>query len=73
MKKIISILLLSVLVLSVAACKKEDNTSLLGSKIDIIYKDVNKPSFSDNTLIVKDDIMLEKWYKKKAKRYLKYI
>ena len=51
--------------------KKEDNTSLLGSKIDIIYKDVNKPLFNENTLIVKDDIMLEKWYKKKAKEIFK--
>ena len=51
--------------------KKEDNTSFLGSRIDIIYRDVNKPLFNENALIVKDDIMLEKWYKKKAKEIFK--
>ena len=44
---------------------KEKN-SLLGRKISVIYENVRKPVFDNNTLIIKDDNMLNNWYKKKA-------
>ncbi|MCI5733325.1 MAG: M48 family metallopeptidase [Tenericutes bacterium] len=44
---------------------KEDNL-LLGKSLNVLYKDVKKPLFKDNILIVKDDLMKDKWYKKKA-------
>lgn len=46
--------------------KKEERYSLLGNKINVYYKDVKKPLFKDNILYVKDDNMLDRWYKKKA-------
>lgn len=52
---------------------KEEN-KLLGKDINICYKDVEKASFNGITLIVKDDKMLDKWYKQKAKEeFLKYL
>ncbi len=45
---------------------KEEN-NFLGNYINIVYKNVKKPEFNNNVLIVKDDIMKEKWYKNKAK------
>lgn len=44
---------------------KESNY-LLGKYINIYYKDVKTPLFDGLNLIVKDDNMLNKWYKKKA-------
>ena len=46
--------------------KLDENSKILGKEITIIYKDVLKPIFSDNTLIVKDVKMKDKWYKNKA-------
>lgn len=49
---------------------KEDNL-LLGKSLNVLYEDVKKPLFKDNMLIVKDDIMKDKWYKKKAMELFK--
>lgn len=57
--------------LKIKTTKEIDNTSLLGKKISIFYEDVTKPLYKDNTLVIKDDIMLYKWYKKKAKEIFK--
>lgn len=46
--------------------KKDEENCLLGKKIEVIYKDVKKPIFDNDILIVKDNDMLNKWYKKKA-------
>ena len=45
--------------------------SLLGKPINIVYDCVNRPVFKDNTLIVKDDEMLDRWYYKQAKEIFK--
>lgn len=44
----------------------EDENRLLDKYINIFYKNVKKPVFNDLNLIVKDDNMLNNWYKKKA-------
>ncbi len=49
---------------------KEDNL-LLGKSLNVLYEDVKKPLFKDNMLIVKDDTMKDKWYKKKAMELFK--
>ena len=49
---------------------KEEN-KLLDKYINICYKDVKKPIFDDINLIVKDDKMLNIWYKEKAKELYK--
>lgn len=49
---------------------KEDNL-LLGKSLNVLYKDVKKPLFKDNILIVKDDLMKDKWYKRKAMELFK--
>lgn len=49
---------------------KEDNL-LLGKSLNVLYDDVKKPLFKDNMLIVKDDLMKDKWYKKKAMELFK--
>ena len=47
--------------------KKEDEKyKLLGQNIDVRYEKVSKPIYNLNTLIVKDDNMLYKWYRAKA-------
>ncbi len=52
---------------------KEEN-KLLGKNINICYKDVKKASFDGTTLIIKDDNMLNKWYRKIAlEEFLKYL
>ncbi len=52
---------------------KEEN-KLLGKNINIRYKDIKKPLFDGITLIIKDDVMLDKWYKKMAKKeFFKYL
>ena len=52
---------------------KEEN-SLLGKSINITYKDVNKPIFDGINLIIKDKVMLDKWYLNKAKEeFTKYL
>ena len=50
--------------------KKEAN-NLLGEKLNVIYKDVKRPLYDLDTIIVKDDIMLNNWYKKYAKEVFK--
>ena len=49
---------------------KEDSC-LLGKSINICYKDVKRALFDGNTLIVSDDKMLDKWYRKKAEELFK--
>ena len=43
--------------------KKEDKLFYLGTGYDIIYSEVDRVIISDNSIIVKDDEMLNKWYK----------
>ncbi len=45
---------------------RSEKNSLLGRKISVIYENVRKPVFDNDTLIIKDDNMLNNWYKKKA-------
>lgn len=49
----------------------DTNYSLLGHELIIKYKDVRKPLFEDNILTIKDDKMLDKWYKNTAKEIFK--
>ena len=51
--------------------KIKENNLLLGKSLNVLYKDVKKPLFKDNILIVKDDLMKDKWYKKKAMELFK--
>lgn len=53
--------------------KNNANTkySLLGHELIIKYKDVRKPLLEDNILTIKDDKMLDKWYKNTAKEIFK--
>lgn len=51
--------------------KKREENLLLGEFINVRYQLVNKPVYSNDTLIVKDDDMLDKWYKYKAKEIFK--
>lgn len=54
--------------------KLKDENKLLGKSINICYKDVKKALFDGTTLIVSDDVMLDKWFKKIAKEeFLKYL
>lgn len=52
--------------------EKDERYNLLGSKLNVLYKDVRRPAFTDNTLIVKDDKMLDNWFKREAKKVFKY-
>lgn len=52
--------------------KKEERYNLLGNKLNVLYNDVKRPMFTDNTLIVKDEKMLDSWFKKEAKKVFKY-
>jgi len=45
----------------------KEEYSLLGKSFNVVYKDINKPIFNDNVLIIKNDAMLNKWYLKQAK------
>lgn len=47
--------------------KQDENNNFLGNKINVCYENVKKPIFDGNTLTIKDDDMLDKWYKKQAK------
>lgn len=51
--------------------KEVEKNSYLGKIMTILYKPVTKPMFNDNVLIVKDDNMLNNWYKKRAKEVFK--
>ena len=46
--------------------KSMEKYSLLGKRINITYENCKKEVFDGNNLIVKDDNMLNKWYRKKA-------
>lgn len=50
---------------------KRQKYMLLGKPIEVLYDMVKKPIYSDNKLIIKDDNMLDKWYKLKAKEIFK--
>ena len=51
--------------------KKEEKYKLLGKEIKIIYSDVRKFKEENNSVIVKDDVMLNLWFKKKSKELFK--
>ena len=51
--------------------QKDEEYSLLGMKLNVIYDDVKKAKYDGKTLIIKDDIMLDKWYKGMAKEIFK--
>jgi len=51
--------------------KKNDEFSLLGKKLNIKYLDVKSPKYDGYNLIIKDEEMLNKWYKKRAKEIFK--
>ena len=51
--------------------KIEEENRLLGKNINILYKSVSSPKFDGNTLIIKDNSMKDKWYKKKAMEIFK--
>ena len=50
---------------------KNEENCLLGKKINIIYEDVKIPKYDGLNLIVKNDLMLKRWYKVKAKEIFK--
>lgn len=50
---------------------KRQKYMLLGKPIEVLYDMVKKPIYSDDKLIIKDDNMLDKWYKLKAKEIFK--
>ena len=50
---------------------KSEYNNLLGKKLNVIYKEVKKPIYNLDTIIVKDDVMLNNWYKKYAKDVFK--
>lgn len=50
---------------------KREYNNLLGKKLNIIYKDVKRPMYDLDTITVKDDVMLNNWYKKYAKDVFK--
>ena len=45
--------------------------SLLGNKLSVEYDNIKKPIFDGNKLIIKDDIMLNKWYLDISKKIFK--
>ena len=50
---------------------KSEYNNLLGKKLNIIYKDVKRPIYDSGVITVKDDAMLNNWYKKYAKDVFK--
>ena len=50
---------------------KREYNNLLGKKLNIIYKDVKRPIYDSGVITVKDDTMLNNWYKKYAKDVFK--
>ena len=53
--------------------KQMEKNSYLGKTLNIIYKQVTKPQFHDNLLIVKDDAMIENGIKSRLRKFLKRI
>lgn len=50
---------------------KKESKNLLGEKLNVIYKDVKRPIYDSGVITVKDDAMLNNWYKKYAKDIFK--
>ena len=50
---------------------KKEEKCLLGNKLNIIYDNVTRPKYDGINLIIKDDLMLDRWYKLKAKEIFK--
>lgn len=50
---------------------KREYNNLLGKKLNVIYKDVKRPIYDSGVITVKDDTMLNNWYKKYAKDVFK--
>ncbi len=51
--------------------QKKESKNLLGEKLNVIYKDVKRPIYDSGVITVKDDAMLNNWYKKYAKDIFK--
>lgn len=51
--------------------QKKEAKNLLGKKLNVIYKDVKRPIYDSGVITVKDDTMLNNWYKQKAKDVFK--
>lgn len=51
--------------------QKKEAKNLLGEKLNVIYKDVKRPIYDSGVIAVKDDAMLNNWYKKYAKDVFK--
>ena len=51
--------------------QKKEAKKLLGEKLNVIYKDVKRPIYDSGVITVKDDAMLNNWYKKYAKDVFK--
>lgn len=52
--------------------KRKERFCLLGEKINVLYKDTKNPLFDNNVLTVKNDAMLNNWFKKQAKVIFKH-
>lgn len=50
----------------IIASKLDNDNCLLGKPIAVVYGDVKRPKIKGNILTVKDDLMLDRWYKKCA-------
>lgn len=51
--------------------QKKESKNLLGKNLNVIYKNVKRPIYDLDTITVKDDVMLNNWYKKYAKEVFK--
>lgn len=51
--------------------KQIENHMFMGKKLCVTYTDVKKTIFDGNNISVKDEIMLDKWYKNMAKEVFK--
>ena len=51
--------------------QKKEAKNLLGKNLNVIYKDVKRPIYDLGVITVKDDTMLNNWYKKYAKDVFK--
>ncbi len=46
--------------------EQSEKHNFLGKTLNIVYKDVKRPQVNGDTIIIKDEEMLLRWYKKKA-------
>lgn len=54
--------------------KKEEDHIYLGRKLNVSYENVRTPKITDDRIVVRDDTMLNNWYKKQAKEvFRKYL